>query len=69
MTKSPEEVELLAESGRRLASVFTHLDTIPLAGMSTMQVNDLVERVIVDELSARLIDFIERAVAPRDVAR
>ena len=53
MTKSPEEVELLAESGRLLASVFTHLDTIPLAGMSTMQVNDLVERFIVDELSAR----------------
>lgn len=53
MTKSPEEVELLAESGRLLASVFTHLDAIPLAGMSTMQVNDLVERFIVDELSAR----------------
>ena len=53
MTKTPEEIELMAESGRRLASVFTYLDGITLAGMSTMQVNDLVERFIVDELSAR----------------
>jgi methionyl aminopeptidase len=53
VTKSPEEVELLAEAGRLLASVFTYLDGIPLAGLSTMQVNDLVERFIVDDLRAR----------------
>lgn len=53
MIKTPAEVELLAESGRLLASVFAHLDKQPLVGMSTMQVNDLVEKFIVDKLGAR----------------
>jgi len=53
MTKRPEEIALLAESGRLLAQVFGHLDQLRLAGMSTMQVNDLAERLIVHELSAR----------------
>jgi len=53
MTKRPEEIELMAESGRLLASVFAHLDKLQLIGMSTMAVNDLVERLIVDELQSR----------------
>ncbi len=53
MTKRPEEIELMAESGRLLASVFAHLDRLELIGMSTMAVNDLVERLIVDELQSR----------------
>jgi len=53
MTKRPEEVELMAESGRLLAEVFAHLDRLDLIGMSTMQVNDLVERLIVEQLQAR----------------
>ncbi|MFC5479604.1 type I methionyl aminopeptidase [Massilia suwonensis] len=53
MTKRPEEIALLAESGRLLAAVFSHLDTLPLIGMSTMEVNDRVERMIVDTLRAR----------------
>jgi methionyl aminopeptidase len=53
MTKTPAEVELMAESGRLLASVFTHLDTLPLGGMSTLEVNERVEAFIVDELKAR----------------
>jgi methionyl aminopeptidase len=53
MTKRPEEVALLAESGRLLASVFGLLDRASLAGMSTLQVNDMVERFIVDDLEAR----------------
>ena len=53
MTKRPEEIELMAESGRLLASVFGHLDKLNLVGMSTMAVNDLVERLIVDDLQAR----------------
>lgn len=40
MTKRPEEIALLAESGRLLAQVFGHLDRLNLIGMSTMQVND-----------------------------
>ena len=47
MTKTPAEVELLAEAGRLLASVFAHIDEQPLAGLSTLQVNDLVETFIV----------------------
>lgn len=53
MTKRPEEIALMAESGRLLAGVFAHLDSLNLIGMSTMQVNDLVERFIVDALGAR----------------
>lgn len=40
-------------SGRLLASVFEMLDGVPLAGLSTLAVNDLVERFIVDDLAAR----------------
>jgi methionyl aminopeptidase len=53
MTKTPAEVELLAQAGRLLASVFAHLEAQPLAGLSTLQVNDLVEAFIVDRLGAR----------------
>lgn len=53
MIKRPEEIALMAESGRLLARVFGYLDGLDLIGMSTMQVNDLVERYIVDELHAR----------------
>ena len=53
MTKRPEEVELMAVSGKLLAQVFTHLDKLNLIGMSTMQVNDLVDRYITDDLQAR----------------
>lgn len=53
MTKRPDEIALLAESGRLLAQVFGHLDRLDLIGMTTMQVNDLVDRFIVDELRAR----------------
>jgi len=53
MTKRPEELALLAESGRLLASVFGLLDRTSLAGMSTLEVNQIVERFIVDDLEAR----------------
>lgn len=53
MTKRPEEIELMAESGRLLADVFAYLDGLDLIGMSTMQVNDLVDSFIVDQLKAR----------------
>lgn len=53
MTKTPAEIELLAEAGRLLASVFAHLDGVSLAGLSTLEVNDLVETFIVDQLGAR----------------
>lgn len=53
MTKKPEELALLAESGRLLASVFGMLDRVSLAGMSTLEVDAMVEQFIVHDLKAR----------------
>ena len=53
MTKTAQEIALMAESGRLLASVFGYLDRLDLLGLSTLQVNDLVEKYIVDTLEAR----------------
>jgi methionyl aminopeptidase len=53
MIKSDAEIDLMAESGRLLASVFSYLDGQALAGRTTMEINDLVEDLIVDQLGAR----------------
>jgi len=53
MVKTPDELALMRVSGALLASVFEMLDTLDLAGMSTLQVNDLVERFITIDLAAR----------------
>jgi len=53
MVKTPDELALMRQSGQLLASVFTMLDRQPLAGMSTMAVNDLVDRYITLDLAAR----------------
>ncbi len=53
MTKTPEELALLAESGRLLASVFALIDRTPLTGLTTLAINDMVERFIVEDLAAR----------------
>ncbi len=53
MIKTPAEIELMAQAGRLLASVFTHLDSLSLTGMSTLQIDGLVETFIVDQLKAR----------------
>ncbi|MDL5365411.1 type I methionyl aminopeptidase [Xanthomonas sp. NCPPB 2654] len=53
MIKRPDELALMAASGRLLAQVFDALDQLPLEGRSTLQINDFVERMIVEELGAR----------------
>ncbi|RSV32018.1 type I methionyl aminopeptidase [Sphingomonas sp. ABOLH] len=53
MVKSPAELELMRASGRLLASVFEMLDRRNFAGMSTMAINDMVERFIVEDCAAR----------------
>ena len=53
MTKTPQELALMAESGRLLAAVFEHLDTLDLIGKTTLQINDLVEHYIREDLQAR----------------
>jgi len=53
MVKTPDEVALMRVSGKLLACVFEMLDRQTLEGMSTLQINDLVERFITVELAAR----------------
>lgn len=53
MTKQPQELALLAESGRLLASVFGLIDKISLVGMSTLQIDEMVEQFIVHDLQSR----------------
>jgi methionyl aminopeptidase len=53
MTKAPQELALMAESGRLLASVFALLDRTELVGRSTLEINDMVERFITEDLAAR----------------
>ncbi len=53
MIKRPDELALMAESGRLLAQVFHALDQLPLQGRSTLELNDVVERMIVEDLGAR----------------
>ncbi len=53
MVKTPDELELMRISGRMLASVFEMLDGQNLTGMSTLQINDLVDRFITVDLAAR----------------
>ncbi|WP_294291165.1 type I methionyl aminopeptidase [uncultured Sphingomonas sp.] len=53
MIKTAQELGIQRQAGRLLAQVFEMLDRVELAGLSTLAVNDLVERFIVDELHAR----------------
>lgn len=53
MVKTADELALMRNSGRLLARVFEMLDELDLAGLSTMQVNDLVERFITVDCAAR----------------
>lgn len=51
--KTAAELALQREAGLLLAQVFAMLDNKIATGISTLQINDLVERYIVDELQAR----------------
>ncbi len=51
--KSVEELNVMRESGRLLATVFDYLDDFVKAGVSTMDINNLAERYITDQLNAR----------------
>ncbi|HBK46733.1 MAG TPA: type I methionyl aminopeptidase [Xanthomonadaceae bacterium] len=53
MTKSAAELALMAEAGSLLAEVFNALGQLQLEGRSTLEINDLVERMITDDLQAR----------------
>ncbi|MCP1585397.1 type I methionyl aminopeptidase [Pseudoxanthomonas mexicana] len=53
MIKSAAELALMARAGALLAEVFDALGRLRLEGRSTLEINDLVERMIVDDLHAR----------------
>lgn len=53
MVKTPDELTLMRTSGKLLASVFEMLDERNFAGMSTMQINDLVDQFITVDIGAR----------------
>ena len=53
LVKSAHEIQLMRESGQLLARVFTEFDKVISEGMSTLEVNDFVERFIVQTLKAR----------------
>ena len=48
--KTADEIELMRESGRLLAKVFTMLDDFIVPGVSTLEINDKVDDFIVNEL-------------------
>ncbi len=51
--KSAEELRVMREAGRLLASVFSYLDKQIVPGISTMDINHWAEGYIVDHLQAR----------------
>lgn len=53
MIKTTDEIEVMARAGRLLADVFAYLDTLPLAGATTMEINDKVEAYITGPLQSR----------------
>jgi len=53
MVKTADDLALMRVSGRLLAQVFEMLDGVALSGLSTLAINDLVERYITHDLSAR----------------
>ena len=51
--KDAAEIALMRQSGKLLTQVFYRLDQFVKEGVSTMQINDLVESYIINELQAR----------------
>lgn len=51
--KTQDEIELMRESGRLLAKVFTMLDEFIVPGVSTLEINNKVEDFIINELHSR----------------
>lgn len=51
--KSGNDLALMRQSGQLLASVFAYLDSLVVAGISTMEINNAVDNFITDKLNAR----------------
>ncbi|MDC4994960.1 type I methionyl aminopeptidase, partial [Acinetobacter baumannii] len=53
MIKTELEIKLMRESGRLLSLVFDHINQLNLLGKSTLEINNIVEKYIVEVLHAR----------------
>jgi methionyl aminopeptidase len=53
LIKTPEEIDLMRESGRLLAQVFSMLDDFIEVGVTTLEIDQKVEHFIVQNLQAR----------------
>lgn len=53
MIKNELEIELMRESGRLLSLVFEYINQLNLLGKSTLEINNIVEKYIIEELNAR----------------
>ncbi len=53
MIKNESEIKLMRESGRLLSLVFEYINQLNLLGKSTLEINNIVEKFIIEELDAR----------------
>ena len=53
MIKNESEIKLMRESGRLLSLVFDYINKLNLLGKSTFEINNIVEKYIIEELCAR----------------
>ena len=53
MIKNESEINLMRESGRLLSLVFDYINKLNLLGKSTFEINNIVEKYIIEELCAR----------------
>lgn len=53
MIKNESEIKLMRESGRLLSLVFDYINKLNLLGKSTLEINNIVEKYIIEELCAR----------------
>lgn len=53
MIKNEEQKQFMRESGHLLSLVFEYIDKLDLLGKSTLEINNIVEKYIIEELHAR----------------
>lgn len=49
MIKNESEIKLMRESGRLLSLVFDYINKLNLLGKSTFEINNIVEKYIIEE--------------------
>ena len=52
IVKSPREIELMKEAGKLVAKVFETVAPLVRPGISTYEINEIAEKVILDAMGA-----------------